>query len=174
MFLLAGFVSLFRIRNVIKQQGRTKTEKLEKLMIRIGVFSVLYTVPATIVIGCYFYEQLYTNDWQEDLVCPCNANKGQPDYSALMLRYFMTLVVGITSGFWIWSSKTLDSWKRFYYRICGGAPSHTYEYPTRPIKQTAAPSCASFPPPPLSVPGTGHSVASHLGSVNKTLPLSHV
>ena len=175
MFLLAGFVSLFRIRNVIKQQGRTKTEKLEKLMIRIGVFSVLYTVPATIVIGCYFYEQLYTQQWQEARVCPCNPNQGQgPDYSALMLRYFMTLVVGITSGFWIWSNKTLDSWRRFYYRICGNAQSHTYEYPTRPIKQTAAPSCASFPPPPLSVPGTGHSVASHLGSVNKTLPLSHV
>ncbi|KAI3366234.1 hypothetical protein L3Q82_010043 [Scortum barcoo] len=52
-FLLAGFVSLFRIRTIMKHDG-TKTEKLEKLMVRIGVFSVLYTVPATIVIACYF------------------------------------------------------------------------------------------------------------------------
>ncbi|XP_010858369.1 PREDICTED: frizzled-8 [Bison bison bison] len=44
MFLLAGFVSLFRIRSVIKQQGGpTKTHKLEKLMIRIGIFTLLYT-----------------------------------------------------------------------------------------------------------------------------------
>lgn len=43
VFLLAGFVSLFRIRTVMKHDG-TKTDKLEKLMIRIGVFSVLYTV----------------------------------------------------------------------------------------------------------------------------------
>ncbi|XP_047484254.1 frizzled-5-like [Penaeus chinensis] len=173
-FLLAGFVSLFRIRNVIKQQGRTKTEKLEKLMIRIGVFSVLYTVPATIVIGCYFYEQLYVDEWQDGLVCPCSPHKGRkPDFSVLMLRYFMTLVVGITAGFWIWSGKTLDSWSRFYHRLCPGPHGHTYEYPTRPIKQAAAPSCASFPPP-MSAQGTAHSVASHLGSVNKTLPLSHV
>ncbi|CAL4114327.1 unnamed protein product, partial [Meganyctiphanes norvegica] len=175
-FLLAGFVSLFRIRNVIKQQGRTKTEKLEKLMIRIGVFSVLYTVPATIVIGCYFYEQLYMPSWQEALVCPCSGHQGErPEYAVLMLRYFMTLVVGITAGFWIWSGKTIDSWRRFYQRLCpGAAHAHTYEYPTRPIKQgPPAASCASFPPP-LSGPGTAHSVASHLGSVNKTLPLSHV
>ena len=57
MFLLAGFVSLFRIRSVIKQGG-TKTDKLEKLMIRIGIFTVLYTVPATIIVACYFYEQI--------------------------------------------------------------------------------------------------------------------
>lgn len=174
-FLLAGFVSLFRIRNVIKQQGRTKTEKLEKLMIRIGVFSVLYTVPATIVIGCYFYEQLNAARWEESLVCPCKGREGRrPDYSVLMLRYFMTLVVGITAGFWIWSGKTLGSWRRFYHRLCPGAAPHTYEYPTRPIKQSAAPSCGSFPPPPLSAQGTAASVASHMGPVSKTLPLSHV
>ena len=34
----------------MKHDG-TKTEKLERLMVRIGVFSVLYTVPATIVIA---------------------------------------------------------------------------------------------------------------------------
>nr|CRI73785.1 Frizzled-2 [Euperipatoides kanangrensis] len=117
-FLLAGFVSLFRIRNVIKQQGRTKTDKLEKLMIRIGVFSVLYTVPATIVIACNFYEQLYKEQWERHQNCPCTANT-RPDYSVYMLKYFMCLVVGITSGFWIWSGKTLDSWKRFYSRLCG-------------------------------------------------------
>ncbi|XP_070273041.1 frizzled-8-like [Myotis yumanensis] len=50
--LLAGFVSLFRIRSVIKQGGTT-TDKLEKLMIRIGIFTLLYTVPASIVVACY-------------------------------------------------------------------------------------------------------------------------
>lgn len=48
VFLLAGFVSLFRIRTVMKHDG-TKTDKLEKLMIRIGVFSVLYTVSTATV-----------------------------------------------------------------------------------------------------------------------------
>ena len=34
----------------------------------------------------------------------------------------MTLVVGITSGFWIWSHKTLDSWRKFYCRLCHTRP----------------------------------------------------
>lgn len=129
LFLSAGFISLFRIRNVIKRQGRTKTDKLEKLMVRIGVFSVLYTVPATIVIVCYFYEQYNRPKWEAAYTCKaCTLDQAvsTPNYSLFMLKYFMCLVVGITSGFWIWSGKTLDSWKRFYARLCG---KRTYEHP---------------------------------------------
>ena len=126
-FLLAGFVSLFRIRNVIKAQ-RSNSDKLEKLMIRIGVFSVLYTVPATIVIACYIYEQHYRVEWEESHNCSCGGNYSRPDYSVFMLKYFMCLVVGITSGFWIWSGKTLDSWKQFYGRLCN---RHHYTNPNR-------------------------------------------
>nr|CAH7744065.1 unnamed protein product [Callosobruchus chinensis] len=127
-FLMAGFVSLFRIRNVIKKQGGagagSKADKLEKLMIRIGIFSVLYTVPATIVIGCYLYENAFHHEWLKSLVCPClSANllpfKVRPLYSVLMLKYFMTLAVGITSGVWIWSGKTVDSWRRLWRRMFG-------------------------------------------------------
>jgi frizzled protein 5/8 len=49
IFLLGGLISLMRIRNVMKVQDRTKTSKLEKLMVRIGLYSILYTVPATFV-----------------------------------------------------------------------------------------------------------------------------
>ena len=45
-----GLFSLIKIRTVMKQDGG-KTDKLEKLILRIGVFSVLYTVPACIIIG---------------------------------------------------------------------------------------------------------------------------
>ena len=151
-FLLAGFVSLFRIRNVIKQQGRGKTDKLEKLMIRIGIFSVLYTVPATIVIACYFYEQYFRHKWENTLNCPCAKEEHyRPDYSVFMLKYFMLLVVGITSGFWIWSGKTIDSWRRFYDRLCGRPQYH----------QPGHPGNSKYTEP------------SYQGS-NKQLPLSHV
>lgn len=130
-FLLAGFVSLFRIRSVIKQQGGigagAKADKLEKLMIRIGIFSVLYTVPAGIVIGCSFYEVKFYEDWLTGLACPCRAAAGihrKPLYSLLMLKYFMALAVGITSGVWIWSGKTVDSWKRLWRRLFG-SPDRT-------------------------------------------------
>ncbi|KAL0962251.1 hypothetical protein UPYG_G00337640 [Umbra pygmaea] len=126
-FLLAGFVSLFRIRTIMKHDG-TKTEKLEKLMVRIGIFSVLYTVPATIVIACLFYEQGFKEQWDRSWVSrmcknyavPCPRHHPPqiaPDFTVFMIKYLMMLVVGITSGFWIWSSKTLNSWRRFYIRL---------------------------------------------------------
>ncbi|CAF4442149.1 unnamed protein product [Rotaria socialis] len=52
IFLLGGLISLMRIRNVMKIQDRTKTSKLEKLMVRIGLYSILYTVPATFRFFC--------------------------------------------------------------------------------------------------------------------------
>ncbi|KAL4657637.1 frizzled-8 [Arapaima gigas] len=122
MFLLAGFVSLFRIRSVIKQGG-TKTDKLEKLMIRIGVFTVLYTVPATIIVACYFYEQHNRHEWEvtHNCSCPREPEQGRPDYAVFMLKYFMCLLVGITSGVWVWSGKTLESWRTFCTRCCWGS-----------------------------------------------------
>ncbi|CAO2617480.1 Fzd1 [Lemmus lemmus] len=115
-FLLAGFVSLFRIRTIMKHDG-TKTEKLEKLMVRIGVFSVLYTVPATIVIACYFYEQGGGG-------VPPHPPMS-PDFTVFMIKYLMTLIVGITSGFWIWSGKTLNSWRKFYTRLTNSKQGET-------------------------------------------------
>lgn len=121
-FLIAGFYSLVRIREVLRTQTDKliKTDKLEKLMIRIGVFSVLYTVPATIVVACYFYEFVNRESWERSVVCAqCGENEVRPDHSVFIIKYFMALVVGITSGFWIWSGKTIESWKKFCYRLFG-------------------------------------------------------
>ncbi|XP_077170150.1 frizzled-2 [Paroedura picta] len=134
-FLLAGFVSLFRIRTIMKHGG-TKTEKLERLMVRIGVFSVLYTVPATIVIACYFYEQAFRQHWErswvsqhcKSLAIPCPLQytpRMTPDFTVYMIKYLMTLIVGITSGFWIWSGKTLHSWRKFYTRLTNSKHGET-------------------------------------------------
>lgn len=85
-------------------------------MIRIGIFSVLYTVPATIVIGCLVYEHSAQEQWLSSIICPCKEPHPRPLYSVLMLKYFMALAVGITSGVWIWSGKTLGSWRRLWGR----------------------------------------------------------
>lgn len=119
VFLFAGFVSLFRIRNVIKQGG-TKTDKLERLMIRIGVFTALHTVVAMVVVACYVYEQHNREAWEIAHACNCPSDKKtqKPDYAVFMLKYFMCLLVGITSGAWTWSGKTLDSWRALCTRRC--------------------------------------------------------
>lgn len=141
-FLIAGFVSLFRIRKMIKQQHSghvSRAQKLEKLMLRIGVFSILYTVPATCVIACQFYEQLYRSDWERNSLCKriiftesielideyCSAESLKdlseaPEFSVFILKYLMGLIVGVTSSFWIWTSKSLIAWKMFLKKVfCG-------------------------------------------------------
>lgn len=131
----------------MKHEGN-KTDKLEKFMVRIGVFSILYMVPAIIVICCLFYEQsiyprwidqwLKTNliefnlppDYVSQSLVDLSAStatspadlSGSFIFSLFMLKYAMMLVVGITSGFWIWSRKTLISWKNCGKRILDCLP----------------------------------------------------
>uniref|UniRef100_A0A3Q3VNE0 Uncharacterized protein n=1 Tax=Mola mola TaxID=94237 RepID=A0A3Q3VNE0_MOLML len=102
---------------IMKTEGEN-TDKLEKLMVRIGIFSVLYTVPATCVIACYFYERLNMDYWRivsgeqkcVDSSVPesdeCVLKTSIPAVEIFMVKIFMLLVVGITSGMWIWTSKT--------------------------------------------------------------------
>ena len=132
-FLLSGFISLFRVRSVLKNDG-DKREKIEKLMIRIGVFSILYMVPAITVIGCLSYEQGNREKWRQSWLdaylrersscipvpgtsCPAIIGEDRPDFAVFLVKYLMFLIVGVTSGFWIWSTKTLGSWRRLYTRL---------------------------------------------------------
>lgn len=132
IFLLSGFISLWRIRTVMKLDG-TKTDKLEKLMLRIGCFSVLYMCPTIMLLACYYYESINHDSWllswltevchRHDYGIPCpliTADKMpmKPYFSVFLIKYVSTLMAGITSGFWIWSEKTLNTWINFWKKIC--------------------------------------------------------
>ncbi|KAJ8355157.1 hypothetical protein AAFF_G00089680 [Aldrovandia affinis] len=41
--------------------------------------------------------------------CPPQYTQRTPDFTVYMIKHLNTLIVGITSGFWIWSGKTLQS-----------------------------------------------------------------
>lgn len=110
-FLVAGFIAIFGIRRQVRNGG-AKTDKLEIFMVRIGVFSVLYTLPATCVIACLFYEYTNRKDWYSA------GSTSKPSIEIFMLKIFMNLIVGITCGVWIWSSKTINSWRKFVGRFC--------------------------------------------------------
>ncbi len=163
IFILSGFVALFRIRSDLKHDSAvcTNIRKLEKLMAKIGVFSVLYTVPATCVIGCYLYEQFNLAQWkymamttQCDVIKSgryagqrdCSLDKSIPTVEVYMLKIFMSLVVGITSGMWIWSSKTLNSWTTFFTRtVLGRRKSNVPNFQPHPHvrKQIHYQKCAT-------------------------------
>ncbi|XP_062843511.1 frizzled-8-like [Trichomycterus rosablanca] len=151
MFLLAGLVSLFRIRRVIRQVGK-KTDKLERLMMRIGIFTILHTVPAAVIVACYFYEQHNRETWESERVCSCQTDHRAPGphYSVFMLRYFLSLLVGITSGAWVWSGKTLDSWRaactRCYWSSKGTSGSLYSDTSTGLTWRSGTASSVSCPP----------------------------
>ena len=135
VFLVLGLFSLIKIRTVMKQDG-SKTDKLEKLILRIGAFSVLFIVPQSVIIACLFYEQHYFPNWmvqwQKDLChderlvkkwqMPCPETESlarahqvpAPDFSVFMIKYLMVLILGIFSGFWFWTEKTLQTWSKFF------------------------------------------------------------
>jgi frizzled 5/8 len=130
VFLLFGFMSFFRLREMIKkQQVQAKTSKLNKLMTRIGIFSILYTIPVTGLLSCYVYEQYYRLEWEHNYLCSKQVADGKsivvdcmntrkPEFAVFMIKYFCILIIGITSGFWTWNKKTLVSWNYFFKKCC--------------------------------------------------------
>ncbi|XP_064194113.1 frizzled-6 [Anguilla rostrata] len=124
--LLAGIVSLNHVRQVIQHDERNQ-EKLKKFMIRIGVFSGLYLLPLVVLLGCYAYEQARRGAWEDTWVndhcqeysIPCSHSKNEidrPDLTLFLVKYLMTLVVGISAVFWVSSKKTCSEWAFFFNR----------------------------------------------------------
>jgi len=128
----AGFVAMFRIRhNLLEASALVGMRQLEKLMVKIGAFTVLYTVPATCVVACWFYEALYARSWrQASLHTPClpvpaaevewgcRLPASMAPMAVGALRVLTSLSAGATSFVWVCSRKTLRSWRRF----CSAAP----------------------------------------------------
>lgn len=117
-FLTVGLVSVCRVRRFLQHKGRDKeTVVLEKLMVRIGVFITVYIVPASVVIGCFFYELVSQPSWATvDELEQCDGCS-QPNTSIFMVRILLFLLIGILTGVWIWSRKTLRSWKRCFVSV---------------------------------------------------------
>ena len=141
MFILAGFIALLRIRGELKQDSTNlNIKKLEKLMAKIGIFSVLFTVPGISMVACYIYEYINMEQWREEtmniscelnqnsengkVMLNCSLTRSIPLIEIFLLKIFMSLAVGITSGMWIWSRKTIQSWRTLCSRMKGQGRQH--------------------------------------------------
>lgn len=125
----AGFVAMFRIRhNLLEASALVGMRQLEKLMVKVGAFTVLYTVPATCVVACWFYEVLYARRWRQSSVhtscTPVVAGPGDVQWDCTLpvsvapmavsaLRVLASLATGATSFVWVCSRKTLQAWIGF-------------------------------------------------------------
>ena len=138
LFLIIGLISVCRIRQFLHNKGRQKESiVLEKLMFRIGIFVAVYVIPAAVVIACYLYELVQVPKWitvSEAESCSTAAGEDCPRASPVVftIRIFMFLLIGILTGVWIWSKKTLDSWKSLGKRCCCNKQNETRK-PAGPI-----------------------------------------
>uniref|UniRef100_UPI00398F7B00 LOW QUALITY PROTEIN: frizzled-6-like n=1 Tax=Pristiophorus japonicus TaxID=55135 RepID=UPI00398F7B00 len=179
--LLAGIISLNHVRQVIQHDGRNQ-EKLKKFMIRIGVFSGLYLVPLVGLLGCYFYEQALRTTWEttwvhdycQDYPIPC-PNQGniltRPDLSLFMMKYLMTLIVGIPAVFWVGSRKTCSEWANFFHSARKRDPITE----SRRVLQDPAQEEAQieFPQTPVISKSMGTSTTGMANHGTSTLPATN-
>ena len=98
---------------------------------RMGFFSLMYMVFTSLLVACYFYELVNRDKWANTKNCrksnsaaSCSLDFGSsPDLSVFIVKYSMTLLIGITNGVWICSKKTIHSWRQFYkgsfIYVCG-------------------------------------------------------
>jgi len=126
----AGFVAMFRIRHdLLEASALVGMRQLEKLMVKVGAFAVLYTVPATCVVACWFYEALYARRWRlASLHTPCLpvgqlSGEVELDWDCRLavsvapmavgaLRVLASLAAGASTFIWVCSRKTFQSWHR--------------------------------------------------------------
>lgn len=116
-FLVAGLLALYNNRRVSRRQGFTGP-KMDKLLVKLGVFVVLCIVPMATTVLCHFYEHNNRESWEKSRNCPCVRDKNQPKHYVFLAKYFMSLVTGLLTGVWLWGTKPLDSWRRFFNHIC--------------------------------------------------------
>lgn len=120
-FAAAGFAAVYRIRRSLRRDGGS-VDRLERLLVKMAVFSALYAVPLACVLACLLYERRAAPDWDRharatpcghpDGLDRCPLDESIPPVEVYLVKTFVSLMPGIATGVWIWSMKTVRSWRR--------------------------------------------------------------
>lgn len=116
-FVIAGILALIiNYRLVQGQDGRSS--KIDPTLVKIGVYTVFFVVPLTVVVTCHFYEHNNRERWEKSKNCPCVRVKDRPKHYIFLIKYLMSLITGLVTGFWVWGAQTVKSWRKFGNHIC--------------------------------------------------------
>lgn len=75
----------------------------------LGAICTLYVIPTFSVMACVYYEYTNKDKWL--------AEESKPALWAFLLKYFMSLFIGVSSVFWIWSLKSVNAWRALLKRL---------------------------------------------------------
>ena len=116
-FIIAGLLALV-INNQFTGDHVSRSQQFDRTLIKIGVYAVFFVVPITVTVACHFYEHNNRERWEKSKNCPCLREKEYPKHYMFLMKYLMSLVTGLATGFWVWGTKTVDSWKKFANNMC--------------------------------------------------------
>ena len=95
-----------------------QTKKRKHLVSKLGVFSFLLFIPAIVLLACHFYEHGNKEIWEKSTNCPCIKKQVKPYFAVFLLKYSMSLIIGLVTCFWVLESQTFESWKKFTKKLC--------------------------------------------------------
>ncbi|CAG0893346.1 unnamed protein product [Cyprideis torosa] len=144
-FAVATFLSLRRIHSRLLRNGRP-TEQLQKLMLRSGAFSGLFTVIMIVLLASHLLNMAYLDQWRIqdlDMARQCSSEDCRVPSSTMrfvtgLLTISFNMLGGIISGLWACSQKSLALWISTLF-CCW-----------RRQKQRPAPTWFNPPPPVLT------------------------
>ena len=116
-FFIAGIMAKLKIDNITQNDARNSL-KPRRFLSRVGLFTFILFVPAVSLLGCYFYEHSNKEIWEKSVNCECIQGKKRPIFYAFLLKYLMSLVVGVIIGLWILNTTTLKAWGSFFKKPC--------------------------------------------------------
>ena len=118
VFLVIGFGSLIHTHLQVSKDP-SKSRRLQRLIVRVLVYSLLYIIPNVIYLCLCIYELAERGQWESS--CSSSSDKSvecsSPQFAALLMKYLMLFIVGIFSTFWVISWKTLLAWQKFFTSI---------------------------------------------------------
>ncbi|CAI5438267.1 unnamed protein product [Caenorhabditis angaria] len=148
VLLICGIWSMIRIRSYIKLQHadvERNISKLEKLMLRIGAFAIMYLLPTAMNASIIWYQATNLPGWIEGWIhhrcirpsdrdsfgflypieeCSPDPGINAPELVVFFMKYVSQLVVGITCAIWVVSSKTLSSYHKAYLALSMRPPTN--------------------------------------------------
>ena len=101
IFVAIGFTALVNIKKQLERDV-AKSRKIGRLILRVGLYSVLYITPNLILLLLIIYELAQKSSWEKAYLKDCSDQPGEckgspaPTLAAFLLKYMMMFLVGFS------------------------------------------------------------------------------